>query len=101
MFELTDDGTLDTVLKCSVCGHTERYDYDPQLLAAVELYRLQELGHEFPELTVSQLRDSLNDRLYDEHVAACIAEATDEHVCVRYYANGERVDMLTDGKDWT
>lgn len=28
MIELTDDGTLDTVLRCSVCGEEMRYNYD-------------------------------------------------------------------------
>ena len=26
--ELTDDGTLDTVLRCSDCGEEMRYNYD-------------------------------------------------------------------------
>ena len=26
--QLTDDGTLDTVLRCSRCGETMRYNYD-------------------------------------------------------------------------
>ena len=26
--ELTDDGTLDTVLRCSACGEELRYNYD-------------------------------------------------------------------------
>lgn len=28
MFELTDDGTLDTVVRCSDCGEELRYNYD-------------------------------------------------------------------------
>ena len=28
MIELTDDGTLDTVLRCSICGEEMRYNYD-------------------------------------------------------------------------
>jgi hypothetical protein len=29
MFDLTDDGTLDTVLRCRTCGAEVRYTYDP------------------------------------------------------------------------
>ena len=27
-FELTDDGTLDTVVRCTACGAEERYTFD-------------------------------------------------------------------------
>jgi hypothetical protein len=29
MIQLTDDGTLDTVLRCSECGEEFRYNYEP------------------------------------------------------------------------
>ena len=29
MIELTDDGTFDTVMRCSICGDEKRYRFDP------------------------------------------------------------------------
>lgn len=54
MIELTDDGTLDTVLRCSDCGEEMRYTYDHGL-------------------------DS--EETYDEFIDWAIEDATYDHEC--------------------
>lgn len=56
-FVLVDDGTMDTVIKCTVCGQECRYNYDP-----------------------SATEDG-DDYDYDSFVEDCFTEMTDEHTC--------------------
>ena len=56
--ELIDDGTLDTVLRCSVCGKEMRYTYMPD-----------------------DEHDGSNT--YDEFVDWAIEDAKSEHECSR------------------
>ena len=58
--ELTDDGTLDTVLRCSACGEELRYNYDGQA------------DHEHE-------RD--DGKAYDRFVDWAIEDAESEHEC--------------------
>lgn len=51
---LCDDGTLDTVLKCTECGEEFRLNYDPDLMRQID---------------------------YDEFVQSSIEEMAEEHVC--------------------
>lgn len=60
--ELTDDGTFDTVLRCSECGREMRYNYDPSGPGAED----------------SELSD---EDAYKAFIAGCIEDAKAEHVC--------------------
>lgn len=71
MIELTDDGTLDTVLRCSECGEEFRYNYDP---CGTE-ERAEELR------TEGLSEDSINEALYDEFVEWAIDDAMGDHEC--------------------
>jgi hypothetical protein len=65
--ELSDDGTLDTVLRCSECGEEFRFNYD---------------GGMEPGTDESQPdREQAALDAYDEFVDECIAEVEDEHEC--------------------
>lgn len=57
-FELLDDGTLDTVIQCVVCGEELRYTFDP---AAVENFVIGES--------------------YAQFVETCFADAEETHDC--------------------
>lgn len=61
---LTDDGTLDTVLKCDRCGEEFRFNYSP------------EWAIDGPEPT-----DGQNEAAYSDFVAESISEVEDEHTC--------------------
>lgn len=63
IIELADDGTLDTVLRCTECGEEMRYNYDG------------ETGPEDPGEIVSE------EEHYDAFVQWAIEDATDEHEC--------------------
>lgn len=52
---LTDDGTMDTVLKCEDCGEEMRYTFMP---------------------------DDIEGETYDEFVKWAIEDCEDEHVCL-------------------
>lgn len=51
-FELSDDGTLDTVLRCTTCGEERRYNFDPE-----------------------------TGESYDEFIDWAIEDANDDHDC--------------------
>jgi len=61
-FELTDDGTMDTVVRCTECGQELRYNYDPSGPGAED----------------SELSD---EDAYDAFIAECIEDAESEHEC--------------------
>ncbi len=65
--ELTDDGTLDTVLRCSECGKEMRYNYDP-------------CGPD----TEPADDDQQAEANYDAFVAECIEDATADHECLTH-----------------
>jgi hypothetical protein len=78
--ELTDDGTLDTVLRCSDCGEEMRYNYDP--CGTDE--RAKEIAADLPDyppLTDKQKEDSVNETLYNEFIEWAIEDATADHEC--------------------
>lgn len=56
--ELSDDGTLDTVLKCSDCGEEFRYNFDPDSDG-----------------------DASDSKAYNDFVQWAIDNATDDHDC--------------------
>jgi hypothetical protein len=57
MFDLTDDGTLDTVLRCRTCGAEVRYTYDRD----------------------GALEAALETETYDDFVAWARADADETH----------------------
>ena len=59
MIELTDDGTLDTVLRCTKCGEEFRYNFDPAMPDTID--------------------DIAED--YDAFVEWAIEDAESEHEC--------------------
>ena len=62
-FYLTDDGTLDTVVRCEHCGHEERFNYDPS-----------------PDpFDIDPNADA--DTLYDTFIDACCERAAEDHEC--------------------
>jgi hypothetical protein len=67
--ELTDDGTLDTVLRCTDCGAELRYNYDGP-----------------SEIEAGNVDDAMSalaaaDAEYDAFVEWAIDDATAEHAC--------------------
>lgn len=62
-FTLTDDGTMDTIVRCEYCGQEERFNYDPP-----------------PEADDSEQDD---EELYAEWIDECCANADDDHECSR------------------
>lgn len=71
-FELTDDGTMDTVVRCADCGAEMRYNY--------------QTGADDPTDT-AEASDADADamRLYDAFVDECIADAESEHTCPTFH----------------
>ena len=72
MIYLGDDGTMDTVLVCSECGEEMRYNYDPTAEC--------EHGEDC----------KAGEAHYDDFVAWAIEDATADHECEAYIADGER-----------
>lgn len=91
--ELTDDGTLDTVLRCSECGEEMRYTYMPD------------------DVPTGEEEDA-----YDAFIAWAIEDATADHECYpgdrepqegdivtsdhrRFYSDGKLI-VIVDADDW-
>src|SRR6185312_3252520 len=74
--QLTDDGTMDTVIRCSDCGEEFRFNYDP------------EMGREYET-------DDADDN-YDSFVAQCIEDATSDHDCVRSRKSTDKTPVTGD-----
>lgn len=75
MIELTDDGTMDTVVRCSECGEEMRYNYEPdegKIKERIEHNWRQ--GQVFP-------RTNAEDDAYDAFVDWAIEDATTDHEC--------------------
>lgn len=64
--ELTDDGTMDTVVRCRVCGAEARYNYDPESWEPTE-------GPANGRVPAEQN--------YDDFVAWAIEDFDSEHDC--------------------
>lgn len=63
--QLSDDGTMDTVLICADCSEEFRFNFDPTNCAECEETDAAECTHYD----------------YDDFVADCITEIEDEHEC--------------------
>lgn len=80
--ELTDDGTLDTVLCCTDCGEEMRYNYMPgpdedehrDLLCFV-------LREKHPKASKAKIEQMADEALYQQYVDSCIEDAESEHEC--------------------
>lgn len=86
---LTDDGTLDTVLRCTECGKEMRYNYDvgPESEeCALELRADYLLKH--PTATDAQANDYADTVLYDEWIAWAKEDAEAEHECPLAFDEG-------------
>ena len=59
-FELVDDGTMDTVVKCTLCGCEERFNFDGDADD-----------------------DRADGRAYDAFVEGCFDDMDSEHICER------------------
>jgi hypothetical protein len=85
--ELTDDGTMDTVLRCSDCGEEMRYNYDPEGTdeRAAELeaeYRRQYGLSYLPEPEIdAKVAARVDETLRDEFIKWAIEDATADHEC--------------------
>jgi hypothetical protein len=107
--ELTDDGTLDTVLRCTDCGQEMRYNFD---------------GSDWADVGTGDMPCPAvgSEELYARFVAECIEDATADHECssedeepsepqeddlttedhAKFYQNGRRVLQCVDeGPIWT
>jgi hypothetical protein len=72
--ELSDDGTLDTVLRCSDCGKEFRFTRDD---GPGSDEHADEIRAQNPNLTAEEC-DVL---MYEKYVLDCIQEVSDEHEC--------------------
>lgn len=70
--ELSDDGTMDTVLRCSECGEEFRFNYD----GAYEDGNLEP-----SEARTAQEEEAAREEAYDAWVDSCIEEVEAEHEC--------------------
>lgn len=75
---LTDDGTLDTVLRCTECGEEFRGNYD-------------NVGDPFAD----EPTDAEAEAAYDEWVADFICEVEDEHDCTAAPTEPDVDDITT------
>ena len=69
--ELTDDGTLDTILRCSECGEEMRYNYDGRV----------DLVPEGDMNTCEHGNVDGCEACYDAFVEWAIEDATNDHEC--------------------
>lgn len=63
-FELTDDGTMDTVVRCSECGEELRYNFDPALAETDDGEVLDEID---PAIAYSRWVDSIIEDAESDH----------------------------------
>lgn len=78
---LSDDGTLDTVLRCDECGDEFRFNWDGAPSDDDDADELAALADANPTLNERQLQELLDKTLYDEWVDSCICEIESEHEC--------------------
>jgi hypothetical protein len=76
--ELSDDGTLDTVLRCSICGEEFRGNYDPP----DDLDERAAAYHDAnPHKSLRQCAERVAEIMYEEFVSDFIIEIESEHEC--------------------
>lgn len=79
--ELTDDGTMDTVLRCSDCGAEMRYNYSDTENNERAADLTEEIRRTNAHWTARQVENAVNENLYNEFIAWAIEDATAEHEC--------------------
>lgn len=72
--QLSDDGTMDTIIRCSECGEEQRYNYDGD--TEEECAPLCASRVPFGECTCGRA-----ERSYDAFVDWCLEDFESEHVC--------------------
>jgi hypothetical protein len=91
MITLTDDGTMDTVLRCSECGEEFRFMFDGEDGRDIA-YEQEESGGYWHIIidgkpvkgsytSESAAEEAMNERRYDEWVAECMEEVDGDHIC--------------------
>lgn len=80
--QLSDDGTMDTVIRCSECGEEQRYNYDsgPRDEQDTE-DRLEDLRANYPKESPARINGLLDECLYNEFVDVCLEDFESEHEC--------------------
>lgn len=81
-FSLTDDGTMDTVVRCDECGEEVRFNYDSSAYPEEDYSAdVDAIMADDPSLTRAQAEDILNERRYDAFIDECCEEAAEDHEC--------------------
>ena len=78
--QLTDDGTMDTVLRCADCGAEMRYNYDPSSSADDLDQRVDDYMDDHSVARGAAI-DAIGTADYDAFVEWAIDDATADHVC--------------------
>lgn len=79
--ELTDDGTMDTVLRCSECGEEMRYNYDPCGTEERAAELTEEIARTNPHWKPNQVSAMVDRNLYEDFIDWAIEDATADHEC--------------------
>lgn len=79
--ELTDDGTMDTVLRCSECGEEMRYNYDPSGTEERAAELTEEIARTNPHWKPNQVSAMVDRNLYEDFIDWAIEDATADHEC--------------------
>lgn len=79
--QLSDDGTMDTVLRCSDCGEEWRYNYDASETEERALEVRSAYMLIMPHASNADANTHADETLYDEWIAECIEDISDNHAC--------------------
>jgi hypothetical protein len=71
-FELTDDGTMDTVVRCAECGEERRYTFDP-----AGPYEVDDPDNNQPQSDEQQA-----EAAYEEFTRWACEDAEQDHECL-------------------
>lgn len=77
--ELTDDGTMDTVLRCSECGEEFRFNYDPA--EPITVHCQSHDSHIPGCVECEQVAEQDCADGYEAFIEECIEEIESEHEC--------------------
>lgn len=80
--QLSDDGTMDTVIRCSECGREQRYNYDSSARDMQDnADRIEEFANRYPADNIMRLQERVDEQCYNEWVDQCIADFDESHEC--------------------
>lgn len=77
--ELTDDGTMDTVIRCSDCGAEQRYNYDASMRDDVSCDAHDTYDADCSDCQTAE--DVSAEQDYTDFVDGCIEDMESEHTC--------------------